>query len=326
MENEIKTERKKSMLGILSILLGIIGWIVPFSIMTFLFIVAGLVLALVALSNASEKRGLAIVGLIICGIELLGIVWMIMSSASSMGDSPTEVDELVYVEQTEIENVYASPDDYKGKYITLTGKIHTEPVVEDGILYFQIYADPVNLSKDTVIKYLGTESFTEGEYVKIDGKILGEREYENVLGGEIERMLIETENITKSNYIECCSPTIKEIKADKTVEQHGYSVTVDKIEFAENETRVYLTVENNGSSNFSVYAFNMKMVQDKKQYEYVYDPKSDYEELQTDLLPDTVTSGIVVFPAMNPEKSLKLICEPSCYDWEVELENYIFEF
>ena len=55
---------------------------------------------------------------------------------------------------------------------------------------------------------------------------------------------------------------------NNTIEQYGYSVTVQSVELAEKETRAYISVTNNGSSEFSLYGFNMVLIQDDTQYKY----------------------------------------------------------
>jgi hypothetical protein len=58
--------------------------------------------------------------------------------------------------------------------------------------------------------------------------------------------------VTVTTYAEVVAPSEKTIKINESKDQHGYEVTIEKIEFANAETRVYLTINNNGSSNFSV--------------------------------------------------------------------------
>ena len=72
-------------------------------------------------------------------------------------------------------------------------------------------------------------------------------------------------------------PTIKSVELSRvTQDQLGYSITVEKVEFAEKETRVYVTIQNNGSSNFSAYSFNSKIIQNGKQYEEARNYSADY--------------------------------------------------
>lgn len=234
--------------------------------------------------------------------------------------------EKVYLEADEIEKAYSSADDYVGKYMVIGGQIFGEPELYDGEMYFQMYGEPENIGKNTVVHYIGNKTFKSGDYVMIDGVIAGTYTYTNRLGAEMSALTIETNDISESNYIECCSPTIREVVLDQTIDQHGYTITVEKIEFAEAETRVYLTITNGGSDDLSIFTYSAKMVQNQKQYEYQYNYSAGYEEIQTDLIPETSTSGVLTFPAMDAETGGKIYVEAYCSDWYTDLDDYVFEF
>lgn len=241
----------------------------------------------------------------------------------------TKVEEIevekIYVDPSEIDSVYANPDEYEGKYIKISGKVFGEPESYDGEVFFQMYADAVNAEKNTVVYLKGSIDVNSDEFVIVDGLVKGDYQYTNMFGGELSALYIEAETVEKSNYIECCAPTIKEITVNETIDQHGYSVTVEKIEFAESETRLYITVANNGTENFTVYDSSIKIVQNQSQYEYDYNFDANYQDLQSDLLPGTSSSGIVSFPALDPEKELVIYCDSYCDDWNLDFEDYVFE-
>lgn len=324
MEEEIK----KKPFGIWSLVLGILSLVLTLngSWIGFIACFVGIVLGVKGLSN--EKKGISIAGLICSAIPtlifLIALITVIAESGSSTPD--TEGDDVHYLQDAEIENAYASPDSYAGKYIIIGGKVFGEPEIHEDETYFQMHGDPVNSGKNTIVHLKGNANVKSGDFVKVDGKIVGSHEYKNMVGGTVTALLIDAKTVTESSYVECCAPTIKEVVLDKTIEQHGYAVTVNKIEFAETETRLYLTVANNGKDNFSVYQSRIKVVQNQKQYEYELNFDADYEKLQTDLLPNTSTSGIVVFPAMDAELGLKIYCEGFCDDWTTDLNQYVFEY
>ena len=245
------------------------------------------------------------------------------SAGTSVSDIPIE--DRIYISDAEIENAYASPDSYEGKFIKIGGQVFGEPEIHDGEIYFQMHAEPDKSGKNTMVHFIGNENISSSDYVIVDGVIKGSYDYKNMMGATIAALEIETDNVVKSNYITCCAPTIKEVVLDQTIDQYGYSITVNKIEFAENETRVYLTATNNGTNNFSIYTYSMKAVQNQTQYEQQYNYNADYEEVQSELLSGTTTSGIVVFPAMDSEMPLKIYCDGYCDNWDIDIETYVFE-
>lgn len=245
------------------------------------------------------------------------------SAGASVSDIPIE--DRIYISDAEIENAYASPDSYKGKFIKIGGQVFGEPEIHNGEIYFQMHAEPDKAGKNTIVHFIGNENISSSDYVIVDGVIKGSYDYKNMMGATITALEIETDNVVKSNYITCCAPTIKEVVLDQAIDQYGYSITVNKIEFAENETRVYLTATNDGTNNFSIYTYSMKAVQNQTQYEQQYNYNADYEEVQSELLSGTTTSGIVVFPAMDPEMPLKIYCDGYCDNWDIDIETYVFE-
>ena len=273
-----------------------------------------------------KKQGGGI-GKIILLVFLALIVLAVIGSNS--GNSTKEFlpeDERVYLTETEIDNAYANPNSFKEKYVKIGGLVFGEPEINEDVIYFQLYADTVNLEKNTIVAFYGNEDISNGDYIMIDGVISGSTSYKNLLGGTLNALTIETDSVEKSNYIDCCSPTIKTVDTNKTIEQYGYSITIEKIEFSKTETRLYISVSNNGSHNFSLYDSNIKIIQNGRQYEYEYNYNADYPEINTDLLPGTVTSGIVSFPPLDSETSLKINCDAYCDDWEIDLKDYTFEF
>jgi hypothetical protein len=91
---------------------------------------------------------------------------------------------------------------------------------------------------------------------------------------------------------------------------------VQKVEFAEDETRVFLAVKNGSSAQFNFYGSSGKAVQGGRQYESTYSG-TDYPELSSDLVPGVFTSGVVVFPKMRPNAGLDLYFEGSSENYAV---------
>lgn len=247
------------------------------------------------------------------------------SEESAQEEVKNEVVE--YVAEEEIENVFSNPSDYYGKYIKLSGEIFSNPELGENEISFQMFSDVENSEDNAYVTYKSenAKEVNNYEYVIVDGKIKGSISGINALGGVVTALEIEAVSVEESNYIDIVVPTIKEISVNQTIDQLGYAVTVDKIELAEKETRVYLTVENNGSESFSVYSWSTKIVQDGKQFEPEFNFYYDYEEVQSDLIVGTSSSGMINFPALDTAKPIQLHIEGSSNNWEEEIETYIFD-
>lgn len=232
--------------------------------------------------------------------------------------------KIIFLDAADIENAYSSPDKYTGKYIEISGKVFGEPEIEDGYVYFQMYADPKNYQKNTIVACEKPNfSILEDSYVKLCGEIQGAYEYENYFGGTLQALLINAVSIEESNYMDIVCPTLKELPVNTILEQKGYKITIEKVEFAETETRVYLNVANNGSDKFYFYEFNTKIVQNGTQYEKQDTPyEAEYPELQSELLVGTQTSGIIVYPPIDMNTSFEFYCEANSDNYKENLEPY----
>ena len=93
--------------------------------------------------------------------------------------------------------------------------------------------------------------------------------------------------------------------------------------FAEKETRVYVTAKNDAKDEFSIYTYSAVITQNGKQYEQDDNWDADYEELQSELKPGITSSGILVFPKIE-QKDFKLIIDGSSDDWDIEINEYVF--
>ena len=238
-----------------------------------------------------------------------------------------EEPQMAPLTEDEIKRMYSSPEDYIGRTVELVGQVFAGVDYDEDGVYFQMWANAENFNNNTVVAYLDP-SFTvkDNQYVRVKGTVADVLVGENMMGATVTAPLIRADELAVLTYKEAVMPTIAVAEATtKTIEQRGYSVTVQTVELAEEETRAYISVTNNGSSTFSLYEFNMLLIQDGTQYEYTWNFMADYPELQTDIRPGITSAGVVVFPAIK-EAPFQIIMEGDSGDWNEELEEYIFDF
>lgn len=212
-------------------------------------------------------------------------------------------------------------NDKSGEEITLDGRIIQ--TMEDG---YRIDASKSTgeSTYDNVLILIDNNEFGEDDYISVSGTYLGTTTYQSAIGLDITAHVVEAEQVTASSYMEANAPTLKTVELDDTKTQLGYSVTLQKIEFAENETRVYVRVGNAGSSEFSVYDFNTKVTQGSTQYEVESSWEADYPKVQSELLPGNETEGIMTFTKLE-ESNLTVLIQGRSDNWEENLEDFTFE-
>ena len=203
----------------------------------------------------------------------------------------------VFVELND--KVYTNADEYLGYYVNVKGKVFQNLGDNGEVKGVQVWIDPDNCEQNLMIHYTTDGSYKDGDYVICTGYIKEIHTYTNTYGTELSVPLIYSIDLRSASYIEVMVPTVSTITPENlTYEKYGYSITVNKIEFAEKETRFYLTATNNGGATMYVDADSSVIVQDGKQYNTETNYEANYEEIPYNLSKGTTASGIVAFPAI----------------------------
>lgn len=261
---------------------------------------------------------------------VLAISLIACSSGNSSGSQSKETEKKEYIQDSQIADLFTNPDNFEGKYVKLSGKIFTAPEKDGDKIALQAWHDPSNANNNFIVHYTSeNETFNQDDYILVDGKIEGTFEGENAFGGKVTAPLIYADTIEVQSYMDAVVPTIKEIVPENaSIEQHGISLKVDKIEFAEEETRVYLTETNASPDKYSMWVHSMKITQNGQQFEQEYSSSSyegNYPELSSEILPNASSSGIVVFPAMDSSASFQLYVEGHSDNWELDFSPFIID-
>lgn len=250
--------------------------------------------------------------------------------SSNSSEESKEPEEKEYISEAEITDLFTTPDNYKGKYVKLSGQVFADPEKDGDEIALQVWNDPQNAEKNFIVYYTGDISVKTNDYIEIDGKITGEFKGENAFGGEVTAPMIEADTLEVKSYMDVVVPTISEIIPENAVsEQNGVTLKVDKVEFAEKETRVYITESNNSSDNCSISVYDIKILQNGQQINQdsssmsAYD--GDYAELPYDLLVGASASGVLVFPAMDSSASFQVHIEAYSDNWEVEFSPFVID-
>lgn len=257
----------------------------------------------------------------------LALVLSLFGCGGQSSDTPPSASEPVEpLSADEVKKMYSSPKDYKGSFVELSGIVFGGVEYDDDGLYFQMFGDPTNMDMNTLVGYDDPAfELEDDQYVKLTGEVIDVYEGENLLGGKVVAPVIRADSLEISSYIDVVSPTLATAQAaTPAVDQHGYVVTIDKAELSATETRLYVSVTNNGSSSFSVYPFNMRIVQDGTQYEETTNFDAGYPELQSDILPGVTTEGIVTFPPLQ-NAPFTVLVEGQSDDWDEDFKDYTFE-
>ena len=252
-------------------------------------------------------------------------------NTSNGNETSSSEEKIEYIADTDIANMFSDPESYKGKYVKLSGKIFNGPDTAEDYVAYQAWHDVQNSDMDFVFGMESPEEeFSTDDYVVVDGQIVGTFEGTNAFGGTIECPQINAVSVEKQSYMDAVVPTIKEITPENAIsEQNGISLKVDKIEFAETETRVYMTETNASSAKFNMWVYSIKITQNGQQIEQdstsMSSYEGDYAQLSTEILPNASSSGILVFPAMDSSASFQIYAEGSSDDYMIDFAPFTID-
>ncbi|RYG72469.1 DUF4352 domain-containing protein [Lentibacillus lipolyticus] len=231
------------------------------------------------------------------------------------------------IKQAEFEKVFSDPKAYKGYEVTFMGKVFVQPERDNDGTYLQVYADPENAEQNVIVGVGNPELDVSSEdYVRVTGVIQGEFTGENAFGAELKAPLVGADTVEVVDYVTAVSPAMETIQVDQSHDQHGYVMHIDKVEIADNMTRVYVKITNNTDNEISFYSFNSRLLIGNKQLEeaQVYD--SGLPEVQSSILPGVETEGVITFPAVDPStETMTFHAEGSSENYNLDFEPFTFD-
>lgn len=230
------------------------------------------------------------------------------NSASTAGTTSGESSEAF--DRSNWDLLASDPNSHKGANVDFVGRVFTTPERDEKGVYLQIWEDPANSESNTIVGYADPAfKVAQDDYVHVKGTVKGEFKGKNALGAEVSAVTVLADTLKVVDAVAAAPPALGTLGPRRQT-QAGITVAIPKVEFAASETRVFVKVTNSSGSDATVYDTSMRAVQGGKQHDAGFST-NDYPELSSDLVSGASTSGVVVFPKMNPHGGLKLIIEVS---------------
>lgn len=234
------------------------------------------------------------------GLKLFIALFMAAAMAFAFcacgGEESSESADTSPITDEEIDALYTDADSFKGRTYEFTGQAFD--VEKDGSdLYLQVYQDIKNYENNTIIVFPDADVKVKADdFVRVTGTVDGVFSGENAFGGAVEAPQITASKVEVIDAVEAF-PATKTVEVDKTIEKGNFKATVSKVDFTKDETRIYLKVENNSSSDFDNYPDQGVIVQNGTQYEAQY---SDYyPEPSTELKAGASSESIIAFDKVD---------------------------
>lgn len=228
------------------------------------------------------------------------------------------------ISNPDYDDLFRNNSNYTGKVVHYVGEVVQ---IQEGsgdtyVMRANVTEDEMGFwENDVFLSYSGNRVL-ENDIIEFWGEVKGVKKYDTVLGSsrsipEIAAIHLEV----LQDYTGGGTSNIKNtIEIGQINEQHGFSVTLNKIELADKQTRVWLNVQNDSDYKVSLYDFNAKLVQDGKQLEPTFNSNEELK-LPSEYLSGVNAEGVIVFPAINETGTLKLVMDAP-YAQDIPFELY----
>ena len=208
---------------------------------------------------------------------------------------------------------------YKGSPVTLLGRIFLDPERTAEQVAFQMYADAANSGQNTLVGGLPPDATVKkNDYVKVVGEIFDLYEGTNAFGAKIRIPRIRATSVMKATRAEVIAPTVAAVTVNAPIRQHGITITLQKVEFAKTETRLFVKVDNAGPAKANAYTFSAAVVQGGKQLKTKTVFDSGYPDLPSGMLAGVSAETVLLFDPLD--------VAPFRFVWEASSDNYSQRF
>jgi len=228
---------------------------------------------------------------------------------------PVETPKLATLTTDDISAAIKDPVAHEGRKVEIDGQIAKDPEYDQDGTHLQIYLISGGMEADVIVRYPNYLEVTQGDFVKITGSVIGPFTGATSDGGKIETVEIKGNLIVPATMEAVLAPA-RATWAGTKQEEKDLSVTVDKVEFADSETRLYLSARNGGDSSIVIQVSNTFL----RQGSDLYGPRSEvptgYKELPVDLSPGSSGAGVMIFPPLDESIPVDFSLAVSGPGWE----------
>lgn len=237
-------------------------------------------------------------------------------------------DQIVPMTGDQIKDLASDTDKFVDHVISSKGLVFTDPTLSDDQYFVQIdpiQNDAVNQSSPYWL-YVDTKDLDPktNDYIEYTGIVKGTGTGDNAFGTELSAPEISVTEYKKIDYAQALAPAKESKEVNQTIEEQGLKVTLEKIEFADKETRFYLTAINNSNAKIDLSIYDAEALQDGHQFETQDNYEANYPQLSYRILPGAKTSGVLVFPPLKNE-ALSLVIDAYSEDYTIMMNPITFD-
>ena len=222
----------------------------------------------------------------------------------------TYVDDiLIPLDEDEYSDLYSNISNYIGNYIHFGGYVVYEPDYREDMTIVQMDCALNGVKNNTFVGLPKGIEVNQGEYYKFYGTVIDEFEYSGMQNQTFIAPYIQSDEFEQSTYKDIFKPAVKTIEVNETKENIYFDIELNSVEFAEDETRVNFTINNEKYKEINVNSNDFVVVQNSTQY--TAQSNLEYKKFHIEILPEVSDTGVIVFPPMPQE------------DFDIHVEIYV---
>ena len=210
---------------------------------------------------------------------------------------------------------------YLGSDVDIRGQVAQVLMMSESESQFTIETKTeLTFGERTLVVVGSNPELTESQWVRVRGALHSYWNTENLLGAELRVPVVAAQSVAVIARKDAF-PSIRSIDVDESITQYGLTITLQRVEIAETETRLYVHAMNNSLNKASLYAFDAVLVQGTHQIMRKEVFGQDVVEPDSTLVAGTETEGVLLFDPVSPDMSpVTLIWEnPRTDDYSIGL-------
>jgi hypothetical protein len=211
--------------------------------------------------------------------------------------------------------VVANPDAFRGATATLVGRVFSVQNSPGGrYRAIHVWADArKSREQTTIIASRGIPLLTD-DYVRAHGILAGSLRSGNTFGVDVAGPVVVADRIARVTAIAAASPTRVRLHG-KPYTVFGVTLTPYRVDFAEDETRVFLSIHNSTGYTLHYTVQDAYLLSDGLRV----NPTSNlgYPQIPPDIFPESTVEGVTTFVRVAPTKVFKFVTRFSSDDTKV---------
>ncbi len=194
---------------------------------------------------------------------------------------------------------HADPTAVIGRDVALGARVYSEPQVDDDGLSFCAWVDFDNDQLSTRVVVPGaTEGVARDSFVRVEGVVTRVAAPDDACldAGQPQ---VQASSLVVTNRADL-RPALRVVGVEQSLEQLDVRVTLERVEFAADETRIYFTVENRGNETVLAFGTGLRLDAAGAELLALFPIGGGIQAPRGRVDPGTSETGGFLFPPLDP--------------------------